>query len=389
MSASPSGPDLSLEVEGIDCAALEAALEVPRRNAFGTMRSRPALLVRLRDASGAEGWGEVFCNWPAFAAGYRRRVVEELLAPLVVGRAHASPRALRLELEGATRRLRLQCGDRGAFDQAIAGIEIAAWGCVAARAGAPLVELLRPVGTHADAPARVPVYASALTAETIESLVPPLVDAGWTGFKLKVGFGEAEDRRALERLRALAGSGARLMVDANQRWEPGEAPAALARFEGLELEWIEEALPADASNGDWRALAEASPAPLAAGENLAGRDALVDAFTAGHLAVVQPDPIKWGGLSGTIDVLEAARDAGAAAAYCPHYLGGGVGLFAVAALAAARAARWLEVDVTENPLRDGLCGDLPIVDGALDGAALGPGVPRAERLERYRRDGPG
>ena len=383
-SAADAGPDLAFEVADIDCTVLEAPLRVPRRNAFGTMRSRPALLVRLRSADGAEGWGEAFCNWPPFAAGYRRRIVEELLAPLVVGRAHASPRALRLSLEAATRRLRLQCGDRGAFDQAIAGVEIAAWRAVEARTGRPLAVLLAPPG---GAPAPVPVYASALTSETIDALVPPLVEAGWTGFKVKVGFGAAADSRALERLRTLVGPDARLMADANQRWDLPEAIDAVTRLVDHDVAWLEEPLPADAPSDDWARLAEASAVPLAAGENLAGRDALVGAFAGGALAVVQPDPIKWGGLSGSIEVVEAARGAGMTADWCPHYLGGGVGLGATAALACARGATWLEVDVTENPLRDGLCGALPIEGGAVAADALGDGGPDGEALALYRTDG--
>ena len=49
------------------------------------MTHRPALLVRLVDTDGVEGWDEVFCNWPPFAATHRARLLREVLAPLAFG----------------------------------------------------------------------------------------------------------------------------------------------------------------------------------------------------------------------------------------------------------------------------------------------------------------
>ena len=85
------------------------------------------------------------------------------------------------------------------------------------------------------------------------------------------------------------------------------------------------------------------------GENIAGREAFATAFTEGVLNVIQPDAAKWGGITGCIAV---AREAIAAKrTYCPHYLGGGIGLVASAHLLAACNGGWLEVDSNDNPLR--------------------------------------
>ena len=47
--------------------------------------------------------------------------------------------------------------------------------------------------------------------------------------------------------------------------------------------------------------------------------------------------------------------------FCPHYLGGGIGLLASAhLLAGVGGDGWLEVDVNDNPLRDQFCG--PVLD---------------------------
>ena len=62
-------------------------VRVPVRTSFGTMHDRPAVLVRVEDAEGAHGWGEAWCNFPSCGAEHRARLIETVLAPLLVGRA--------------------------------------------------------------------------------------------------------------------------------------------------------------------------------------------------------------------------------------------------------------------------------------------------------------
>ena len=65
----------------------------------------------------------------------------------------------------------------------------------------------------------------------------------------------------------------------------------------------------------------------------------------------QPDIAKWGGFTGCMAVARAAMQAGRT--YCPHFLGGGIGLIASANhLAAAGGNGLLELDINPNPLRD-------------------------------------
>ena len=74
--------------------------------------------------------------------------------------------------------------------------------------------------------------------------------------------------------------------------------------------------------------------PLAGGENILGDDAFAEALHDRILSVVQPDLAKWGGLTRCVPLGRKINRAGLL--YCPHYLGGGIGLVASAhALAAA------------------------------------------------------
>src|SRR3546814_2737114 len=76
-----------------------------------------------------------------------------------------------------------------------------------------------------------------------------------------------------------------------------------------------------------------SPIRLAGGENLRGETAFGAAIDAGDLSLIQPDVAKWGGVSGCLAVARRALAAGRV--YCPHYLGGGIGLAASAHLRSA------------------------------------------------------
>ena len=115
----------------------------------------------------------------------------------------------------------------------------------------------------------------------------------------------------------------------------------------------EEPLPVDAPEDDWRALAAASGIPLAGGENIAGFAEFKSAMSVGALSIYQPDVAKWGGVTGCYDVARQAIRAGYT--YCPHFLGGGIGLLASAQLlAAVGGSGLLEVDINPNPLRDAI-----------------------------------
>jgi L-alanine-DL-glutamate epimerase-like enolase superfamily enzyme len=153
------------------------------------------------------------------------------------------------------------------------------------------------------------------------------------------------------------------MVDANQSWDVTEAVRMVRALEAAPLSWVEEPLPVDRPEGEWSAVAAASPFPLAGGENMRSEAAFEAAISGRTLGVIQPDICKWGGLSLCAPL--ARRIIAAGKRYCPHYLGGGVGLAASAhLLAAVGGDGLLEVDCNDNALRDRLCGPLlPLVDG--------------------------
>lgn len=355
-----------------------APIATPVVNSFGTMRDRPMVLVRAEDVDGVSGWGETWCNFPTVGAEHRARLVQSLLAPLAVGREYDSPGHAFTSLTKRTAVLAIQSAEPGPVAQAIAGVDTAIWDLVARRAKQPLWKLLGGKSPT------VPVYASGLNPDNPEKLVETRLAEGYRAFKLKVGFGETRDIANLKALRRVLGD-LPLMVDANQAWDFPSALAMAPQLDAFGLGWLEEPMRADRPWAEWKKLAAEARVPLAGGENIYGEDQFNAALDAGALSVIQPDMAKWGGFSGCLAV--ARRILGKGKRYCPHYLGGGIGLLASAhLLSAAGGDGMLEIDANPNPLRSLCCGPVNDVrDGAItlnDAPGLGIDVDLAA-LSRY------
>jgi D-galactarolactone cycloisomerase len=356
-------------------------LTTPVRTSFGTMRDRPMVVIEAEDKDGVRGFGEIWCNFPAVGAEHRARLVASILEPLLIARDFTGPEEAFTTLSNATAVLALQSAEPGPFAQAIAGIDIALWDLAARKAGQPLWRFINPAASP-----RVRVYASGLNPDAPEVLAARRHAEGYRAFKLKIGFGRDRDVRNLRALREALGADCQLMVDANQAWDLETALAAVRDLELLGLGWLEEPLRCDRPWSEWQTLAAATRVPLAAGENIMGAENFREALAAGVLRVVQPDMAKWGGFSATLPVARAILAGGMR--YCPHYLGGGIGLLASAhLLAAVGGDGLLEVDANDNPLRTDLCGALAqVVDGhalLTDAPGLGP-IPDLHTITRWR-----
>ncbi|MGJ8624018.1 MAG: mandelate racemase/muconate lactonizing enzyme family protein [Yoonia sp.] len=312
---------------------------------FGAMTSRPAVFVRLEDSDGAFGWGEIFANWPAAGAEHRVRLLMEDVSDLVLGRVFAQPSDLFERLISQTHIRALQCGEWGSFAHVISGLDIAFNDLLARRAGVPLAQFL-----NLDAVMSVPTYASGIHIRDADRIIDESRALGFDAFKVKVGFDLDTDIEGVKRICATLGDSERLFTDANQAWSAAEAIRFLEALKDHPVGWLEEPLPADAPIADWQRVATGSNIPLAGGENIVGDADFANAIGGGIFDVIQPDVAKWGGVSKCREVGLKATVKGRL--YCPHFLGGGIGLAASAAvLASIKGAGLLEVDSNENPLR--------------------------------------
>ena len=369
----------SVAIRSLRAVCYRYPLRTPVETSFGRMLDRPAVFIRVEDEDGHVGWGEAWSNFPSVGAEHRARIVNEIIAPAVTGFVARTPRDLFDHLATKYAVLALQTGEHGPFAQCVAGVDIAMWDLAAQRQAQPLWRML-----DGDAP-RIKVYASGINPSGAAQTAEAALRAGHRALKLKIGFGAERDIANLTALRALAGDGL-LAADANQGWSLEQALAFAPDLDRFALGWLEEPLRVDQPWPAWLELKKRIRTPLAGGENLASEAAFADAFTAGGLDVIQPDIAKWGGFSQCVTVGRAARAAGKT--FCPHYLGGGIGLLASAhLLAAVGGDGLLEVDFNPNPLRDALCGPVSEVrDGHItltDAPGLGF-MPDLTAFEAYR-----
>jgi L-fuconate dehydratase len=148
------------------------------------------------------------------------------------------------------------------------------------------------------------------------------LEDGWTHFKVKVGGDPDDDARRVGMVRQQIGPERVLMVDANQRWNVGEAIDRMRELAGFDPIWIEEPTSPDDVLGH-AAIADAiKPIAVATGEHCANRVIFKQLFQARAIGFCQIDSCRLGGVNENLAVMLMAAKFGVPV--CPH--AGGVGL---------------------------------------------------------------
>jgi L-fuconate dehydratase len=290
----------------------------------------------------------------------------ESLAPYLVGR---DVEALLADLGGLWRelvhdsQLRWLGPEKGVMHMAVGAVINALWDLKAKRAGLPLWQLLSRMtpeeivslvdfryltdaltpdealdllrraepgrGAREDQLLRegYPAYTTTpgwlgYDDDKLARLCREAVAEGFRQIKLKVGANLEDDVRRLAIAREVVGPGISIAVDANQRWEIGEAIRWLATLAPYDLAWIEEPTNPDDVLGHAAIARAVAPLPVATGEHLANRILAKQFLQAGALQVLQIDATRVAGVNENIAMLLLAAKFGVRV--CPH--AGGVGL---------------------------------------------------------------
>lgn len=160
--------------------------------------------------------------------------------------------------------------------------------------------------------------------EKLRRLCQEAVDAGFDHIKLKVGRDLEDDIRRLRIAREVIGPERKLMIDANQIWEVGQAIEWVRQLAFAKPWFIEEPTSPDDIAGH-RTIREAIAADgvkVATGEMCQNRVMWKQFITGGAIDVVQIDSCRVGGVNEILGVLLVAAKHGLPV--CPH--AGGVGL---------------------------------------------------------------
>ncbi|HEV3170508.1 MAG TPA: enolase C-terminal domain-like protein [Actinocrinis sp.] len=156
----------------------------------------------------------------------------------------------------------------------------------------------------------------------VTRLAREAVASGFTQIKLKVGASLEDDVRRMRAARAAVGPQVRIAVDANQRWNIGEAidwMGALAEFDPY---WIEEPTSPDDVLGHATIRRAVAPVKVATGEHVQNRVIFKQLLQARAVDIVQIDAARVGGVNENVAILLLAAKFGVPV--CPH--AGGVGL---------------------------------------------------------------
>lgn len=338
---------------------------------FGTDREQMSFLfVRVTTTDGAVGWGEVCDSYGCSYAPVLAVAIEQVFAPLIVGRALDAVDPLTERIRLATRR---RLGDQWVAPQARAGVEIALWDLLGQ---AQRRSVSRVIGRVRDA---VEVYASGAFLEEGDAdhhlaRLAPLLDRGVRKVKLRTGPDWQQDLDVLAGVRHQLGPHVELMIDASETYTLPTSRRLTERLAELDVRWIEEPIP-QGDRAGIEALVAHSPVPVAYGEHLFSAGEAIDAMRRRQLDVLQPDAATAGGIS------EARRMASAAAAFgvrvVPHVCAGPVALAANLHLAATvPAIRCIEYPPTLLPVWEAFGSGAPLgLEAIVDGQLPVPDTP--------------
>ena len=145
---------------------------------------------------------------------------------------------------------------------------------------------------------------------------------GWNVFKIKVGRDLNDDIRRCRIIREEIGWDRRLMVDANQVWEVGQAIEWMKSLAEFKPWFIEEPTSPDDVLGHLAIAKAVAPIQVATGEHCANRIMFKQFLQSGAIGVCQIDSCRVGGVNEVLSILLLAAKFGVPV--CPH--AGGVGL---------------------------------------------------------------
>lgn len=376
-----------MKITEVRTYVLEASLTEPFAYSQAWYERRGAMLVEVVGEDGSSGWGE------AFGPARLTAAIVQHYRPLLVGADALATDAIWQSLYNMLR----DHGQKGLSIEALSAVDIALWDLKGRHLGLPVHRLMGgPLRTSVQA------YATGFYrkrgGDPLEYLVAEAhqrVAEGFTGIKLKLGFGLEHDIRLCRTVRDAVGPAVAIMVDANHAYD---APAAIRLGRGiqdLDIAWFEEPVPPEDLAG-YRDVRAALDIPIAGGEAEFTRWGYRQLVVDRCMDILQPDVCAAGGISECKKIADIANAFGVRVN--PHVWGTGVGLAASLQLIATLPHNppclfplepLLEFDCSEHPIRMAVLRS-PIVQrgGRVEIPAapgLGIEIDRAA-LDRFRAE---
>jgi D-galactarolactone cycloisomerase len=374
-----------MKIRDVRVHVIEAALAEPFAYSQAWYEKRGATLVEIVGEDGTSGWGEAY-GPPRLTAP-----VALFYRELLVGEDALATEALWQTLYNRLR----DHGRKGLAIEALSAVDIALWDLKGRHLGLPAHRLMGgPLRT------RIEAYATGFYRKRGGDPLDYLVEeararlaAGFRAFKLKLGFGIAEDIALCHAVRRAVGDAPAIMVDANHAYDAAAAIRVGRAIEELDIAWFEEPVPPEDLAG-YREVKAALRIPVAGGEAEFTRWGFRRLLAERLVDVAQPDICAAGGLSEGKKIADMASAFGVRCN--PHVWGTGVALAASLQLLATLPHNppglhplepLLELDQSEHPVRMAVLKEPIVQEGGWvavpDGPGLGIEIDR-DALERFR-----
>ncbi|MDX6702829.1 MAG: hypothetical protein QOF26_3055 [Baekduia sp.] len=297
----------------VDASAslIDIPVETVRTDAVQSFLKQETVFVMLKTDDGASGIGYAYTIGTGGTAVLA--LLRDYLLDALIGEDATQIEALWQALFARTRATTV-----GAVTSlALAAVDTALWDLRCQRAGEPLWRLAGGFRRE------VPLYDTEggwlhLTTDELVAGALASQAAGWTGIKLKVGKPSLhDDLERLTAVRSALGPATQMMVDANQSMTCAEARRRARAFEGLDLSWFEEPLPADDMAGHAR-LSASTSIPVAVGESLYSPAQFREYLASDAASIIQVDVARVGGITPWLKVAHLAETFNVSVA--PHFL---------------------------------------------------------------------
>jgi len=299
------------KITRIEILQIDLAPKVRRTDAIQSFVTQETPMVRIHTDDGRIGTGYTYTIGTGGSSVIG--LLKDHLCPRLIGRDPIHIEMLWKELFFATHATAV-----GAITSlALCAIDMALWDLKCLASGRPLWQ------EAGGAQASVPLYTTEGlwlhidTSALVEDALKAKAD-GFGGSKIKIGRPHvSEDVARLGAVRAAVGPGFEIMTDANQAFTVSEAIRRARAYEGLDLAWFEEPVPAEDLGGHVR-LCQATSIPIAVGESIYHPSHFREYLQRGACSIVQADVARVGGITPWLKIAHLAETFNVS--ICPHFL---------------------------------------------------------------------
>ena len=339
-----------MKIKKIEPYVVSQQLKEPFHFSQWEYQARTICLVKVTADDGTYGWGEGYGPANLVKAGI------EFFTPFIL-----DLNALDHEIVWQQMYLRsLDYARRGVLLASLSAIDIALWDIKGKHFNLPVSSLLGGRKNEYIRPYATGLYFSN-GGDLKEKLVEEAIlykEQGFYGIKMKVGLGISRDVEFVSAIRNAIGEEVELMIDSNHAYSLKESIQLCERLKDLNISWFEEPVSPE-HYGDYQQLRARTNIPVSGGECEYLRYGFLQLFQSQSVDIAQPDICAAGGITEVKKIGALANTFGVE--LIPHSWGTGIALHAAMQLISNldtvpgrmyQSTPWMELDRTENALRD-------------------------------------